>query len=406
MDWMKWGSFMDIKKKHEKLFLAGTMNFIGFLLGLETGGLQFILLKAANEFHLSQAAMGSIVTVQFVAVTAAPLIIGSVSDKIGKKKVIIGASVLCACGSAVNIASANMGTLLAGIVLVGFAFGSLETTITAALSDAFYEKAGKYISIMQGCLSFGAVIAPLFVNLAINQWEFNWRILFWLCMVFSIAGGAAVFFAKFSASAAERKTEAEGKLNLKDMVLMGALILIAVYMIVENGITCFIDTFYNSILQDNGYSAIALSGFWAAMTLSRLLFSMFYEKKNTIIPILCTFEALLLISMNWVTSPILTVGIMLGAGFCCGPMSPFVMNIAVERYPKRSGTVAGLMLGFMGAGGALWPVVGGYIADCSSLRITYFCTGLMAAMEAVIFISLIARRQRRDGNRRDESGAK
>lgn len=53
-------------------FLAGAICFIGFLLGIETGGLQFILLKAANEFHLSQTSMGSIVTVQFAAVTITP----------------------------------------------------------------------------------------------------------------------------------------------------------------------------------------------------------------------------------------------------------------------------------------------------------------------------------------------
>ncbi len=380
---------MDMREKKRHVFFAGTMDFIGFLLGLETGGLQFILLKAANEFHLSQAAMGSIVTVQFAAVTVAPLIIGSVSDKVGKKKVLIAANLLCACGSAVNIASANMETLLAGIVLVGFAFGSLETTITAALSDAFCEQSGKYISIMQGCLSLGAVIAPLAVNLAINQWSFNWRILFWLCMMFSIAGGIAVCLAKFNAPAAEGKSEAEGKLRLKVKVLIGALLFIAAYMIVENGATCFMDAFYTTVLQDSAYSAITLSGFWATMTVSRLLFSMFYEKRNVIIPVLCGVTALLLISLNWVSSPVLAAVLLLGTGFCCGPMSPFVMNIAVERYPRQSGTVAGLMLGFMGAGGAIWPVLGGYIADLSSLRVTYLCTGLMAAAEAVLFMTLI-----------------
>lgn len=396
---MKRGEHMDINvgERNRQLFLAGAMDFIGFLLGLETGGLQFILLKAANEFHLSQAAMGSIVTVQFLAVTIAPLMIGGVSDKIGKKKVIVGASLLCACGSAVNIASANMGTLLAGIVLVGFAFGSLETTITASLSDAFHEQSGKYISIMQGCLSLGAVIAPLLVNLAINRWSFNWRVLFWICMIFSIAGGMAVLFAKFSAPAVSGKVESKEKLNLRDAVLIGALLLIAAYMIVENGVTCFIDAFYTAVLKDNTYSAMALSGFWAAMTVSRLLFSMFYEKRNKIILVLCTLEALLLISMNWITSPILVAVIMLGSGFCCGPMSPFVMNIAVERYPERSGTVAGIMLSCMGAGGALWPVLGGYIADYSSLRTTYFCTGVIAVMEVVIFLGLIAGTQKRGG---------
>ena len=64
-------------------FLAGSICFIGFLLGIETGGLQFILLKAANEFQMSQTTMGSLFTVQFVAVSIAPLIVGTISDRIG-----------------------------------------------------------------------------------------------------------------------------------------------------------------------------------------------------------------------------------------------------------------------------------------------------------------------------------
>ena len=259
-------------------FLAGAICFIGFLLGIETGGLQFILLKAANEFHLSQTSMGSIVTVQFAAVTIAPLVVGFISDRIGKKKVILSASLLFACGSFLSILSAQMGLLLVGVVLIGFAFGSLETTITAALSDTFGERSGRYISIMQGCLSFGAVLSPLAVNLAINQWNFNWRVLFWVCLIFAVVGGIAIFFAKFHTVPQEDRKKSMGKLNFRDLFLIGAFLVIAFYMIAENNTTCFIDSFYANILRDSTYSAAALSGFWAAMTISRFAFSALHER--------------------------------------------------------------------------------------------------------------------------------
>lgn len=380
--------------KNTGRFLAGVIFLIGFLLGIETGGLQFVLLKAAKEFHLSQTAMGSIVTIQFIAVTIAPLVMGRISDQIGKKKVIAGASLLFACGSAISILSLNMSALLAGVLLIGFAFGSLETTITAALSDAFCEKSGKYISMMQGCLSFGAVLSPLLLDFFINRRDMDWRVLFLLCLLFSIAGGIAVCFAKFN-EGREKDEERPGRLGLRDIVLIGAFLLIAVYMIMENNTTCFIDSFFAEVLGSGEYSAIALSCFWAAMTLSRWLFSLLYQKRNVILPAVCTAAAGLLISMNWMSGPAATIFVLFAIGFCYGPISPFVMNLAVERYPEKSGTIAGLMLGFMGAGGAAGPVLGGYIADLAGLRVNYICTGILAAAGAVIFVKMIAGAERR-----------
>ena len=360
-------------------FLAGAICFIGFLLGIETGGLQFILLKAANEFHLSQTSMGSIVTVQFAAVTIAPLVVGFISDRIGKKKVILSASLLFACGSFLSILSAQMGLLLVGVVLIGFAFGSLETTITAALSDTFGERSGRYISIMQGCLSFGAVLSPLAVNLAINQWNFNWRVLFWVCLI----------FAKFHTVPQEDRKKSMGKLNFRDLFLIGAFLVIAFYMIAENNTTCFIDSFYANILRDSTYSAAALSGFWAAMTISRFAFSALHEKRHIILPLLCAAAAVLLAAMNWLTNPITVLVCLFAIGICYGPMSPFIMNMAVERYPEQSGTTAGLMLGFMGAGGAVGPVLGGYIADTFGLRHTYLSTGIVTLLMFAIFLLMV-----------------
>ncbi|MFR7985409.1 MAG: MFS transporter [Clostridia bacterium] len=370
-------------------FLAGAICFIGFLLGIETGGLQFILLKAANEFHLSQTSMGSIVTVQFAAVTITPLVVGFISDRIGKKKVILSASLLFACGSLLSILSAQMGLLLVGVVLIGFAFGSLETTITAALSDTFGERSGRYISIMQGCLSFGAVLSPLAVNLAIEQWNFNWRVLFWVCLIFAAAGGIAIFFAKFHTVPQEDRKKSRGKLNFRDLFLIGAFLVIAFYMIAENNTTCFIDSFYANVLKDSTCSAAALSGFWAAMTISRFAFSALHEKRHIILPLLCAAAAVLLAAMNWLTNPIAVLVCLFAIGICYGPMSPFIMNMAVERYPEQSGTTAGLMLGFMGAGGAVGPVLGGYIADTFGLRLTYLSTGIVTLLMFAIFLLMV-----------------
>lgn len=130
MSIQKKSSSLEIEEREGFCFLAGVICFVGFLLGIETGGLQFVLLKIAREFGLSQMSMGSLMSVQFIAVTAAPLLVGALSDRIGKKIVIIVGCLIFALSAALCICAETVVLLQIGICGIGVAFGSLEATIT------------------------------------------------------------------------------------------------------------------------------------------------------------------------------------------------------------------------------------------------------------------------------------
>ena len=53
------------------------------------------------------------------------------------------------------------------------------------------------------------------------------------------------------------------------------------------------------------------------------------------------------------------------------------------------------MLGFMGAGGAVGPVLGGYIADLFGLRLTYLSTGILVLVEIVLFFVFMTQSRKR-----------
>lgn len=375
---------MDVIERKNKLFLAKVICFIGFLLGVETGGLQFILLKAANEFGLSQTAMGSIVTVQFIACTVFSILAGILSDVIGKKKVIMVASLIFAAGSFVAVMSETITMLNVGICGIGMAFGSLEATITGALSDDYHESSGKYITIMQGVLSLGAVVTPIFLNFAIYNMGAGWRLLFWICCACSVCAIVLTYITQFENVELHKKTGS--RLKIGDKVFIGSVIMIFGYMFIENGTTCFVDSYFVNIFDKSTYSAIALSLFWSCMTVSRFLSSFLYEKKDWIIPAACLMAAMLLIYLKFTDD---SAGALVGIaviGFAYGPLSPYLMNIAVERFPKKSGTVSGVMLASSGLGGASSPVIVGLISDCIGLREAYFAVGCIAFIEIVVYL--------------------
>lgn len=381
---------MSALEKNNKLFLAKVICFIGFLLGVETGGLQFVLLKAANEFNLSQTEMGSIVTVQFIACTISAVLAGVLADKIGKKKVIEISAMIFAAGSLLITISDIVLLLKVGICGIGLAFGALEATITGALSDSYHEKSGKYISIMQGFLSLGAVVTPVVVNLVMNNMNVGWRLLFWICCIFSVVAVLLTCIARFEAVNPCRQREKPFKIG--DKVFVGAVIMIFGYLFIENGTTCFIDSFFVKVIDKPTYSAAALSLFWACMTVSRFVSSTFYEKKDTIIPVACSMAAVVLAYMKFMEVPqvaLIGIGVI---GFAYGPLSPYLMNIAVERFPEKSGTVSGIMLASSGFGGAVSPVLVGFISDCADLREAYFVVGCVAFIEMLVFCTMIRKK--------------
>ena len=78
----------------QRLFLAAVICYIGFILGFEDGGLQCILADISADFSFSGTQMGSLASVQFAGTIIGPMFAGVVSDRIGKKRVIIASCII------------------------------------------------------------------------------------------------------------------------------------------------------------------------------------------------------------------------------------------------------------------------------------------------------------------------
>ena len=158
--------------KDKKTVIAAVM-IASVLLGLEHGGVQYILLSMAEDFGMNKAAMGSLVSVEFFAVTIAPLVMGVISDRTGKRLVIIIFSAVFFAGALTCGLSGAPWMTIAGMFLTGSAFGSIEMACSAILADEFPESSGKYMSIMQGVISAGCVISPLLVAFLSGHFGFS-----------------------------------------------------------------------------------------------------------------------------------------------------------------------------------------------------------------------------------------
>ena len=389
---------------------AATMFAASVFIGMETGGYQYIVLKVAEEYHLSQSSMGLLISTHFIAATMMPPLVGPVSDRIGKKKITILGCLFFLTGALVCCFVHSPAGFAAGIFGAGAAFGTLLTTCQAALSDAHPGEAGKYVSLFQGTLGIGCVAIPLLLSALMSQGGFTWRIQFAVCGAGFLLVMIAVLFVSFpvmgegaSSSAGKldgekpgedlRQAETRGFRGLLTRFLIGTLAGILLYMFCETTLTFFMDSFFTLIFEAPGSSAAALSVFWAALAFIRLVASRFYQHAAIIVPALMLISAAIMIAFALNQSPLAAIVLAGLAGLSFGPIWPFLLGVATDAYPDRTGTVTGLVMLMDGGGGALAPFLIGVLSDGMGLRVAFGIVGILMLIAMVCFVTMVKRRE-------------
>lgn len=378
---------------------AATMFAASVFIGMETGGYQYIVLKVAEEYGLSQSRMGFLISMHFIAATIMPPLIGPLSDRIGKKKTTILGCLFYLAGAVVCCFVHSPMGFAAGIFGAGAAFGSLLTTCQAALSDAHPGEGGKYVSLFQGTLGIGCVVIPLVLAFLMETAGCSWRVLFLICGAGFFLVMAATFrirFPEVSGGAGAQKEEeqsAAGRNLLSGLVsvfLVGTLTGILLYMFCETTLTFFMDSYFTLVFEEPSRSAIALALFWAGLAMIRLLASRFYRYACILVPILMLSSAAVMVLFAVNQSPVVAVALAGIAGILFGPIWPFLLGIATDRYPERTGTVTGLVMLMDGSGGALAPVLIGLLSDLAGLRIAFGLVGISLALSATVFVFMVS----------------
>ena len=357
--------------------------FIAF--GFSMGGTQLVLADIAREFNMQYTAMGSIVMIYFVATLSMPIVFGNLGDKYGKKKIIAIAFVFYIGGCLLATFSQNIAGLSVGMFVLGAGTSVIECTGAAALSDSNPEKAEKNINISESFYSGGAVISPLVVA-AMMAAGANWRIVFIVSAVVFLALIPLLKITKFIIQEPEggHKLKRQSFLSLfKSKILIIMFICMIVYVGVETGAAYFADSFFTAELGQPSFSAIAISFYWLAMTVSRVIFGIVKVNPQKFLKVSFGLSAAMLVPLALSNNAPLALAIFIIIGFLYGAIWPTLMALATKRFTASSGTVASIMMVGSGIGGAAFPVLIGLVADTVNLR---WSMGLMVIFCFVAFL--------------------
>jgi SP family galactose:H+ symporter-like MFS transporter len=158
--------------------IAAVAALGGLLFGYDTGVISGALLFIRQVMSLSPTLQGVVVAIALAGAAIGAVLAGYLSDRVGRRRVILGAGLLFIAGAAISAVAGEVTVLLIGRFLVGVAIGvasMLTPLYLAEISPA--RDRGAIVSLNQLCITGGILLSYL-VGFALAGVSGGWRWMF------------------------------------------------------------------------------------------------------------------------------------------------------------------------------------------------------------------------------------
>src|ERR1700723_1010472 len=165
--------------------IASVAALGGLLFGYDTGVISGALLFIRQVMALSPTMQGVVVSIALAGAAIGAAIAGTLSDRVGRRPVILGAGLLFIAGAVISAVAQDLSVLLIGRLLVGLAIGvasMLTPLYLAEISPA--SDRGAIVSLNQLCITGGILVSYL-VGFALAGGSGGWR---WMLALGALPG--------------------------------------------------------------------------------------------------------------------------------------------------------------------------------------------------------------------------
>ncbi len=165
--------------------VAAVASLGGLLFGFDTGVISGALLYIKQDYALSAWMQGVVTTAVLIGAVVGAAFGGSLTDRFGRKPVIVAMAALFAVGSLLSAAATGIVMLFVARLILGVAIGTASMLTPLYLSEmAPKDKRGAIVSLNQLCITLGILISYL-VDFGFAEVAGSWR---WMLGVGAIPG--------------------------------------------------------------------------------------------------------------------------------------------------------------------------------------------------------------------------
>ncbi len=165
--------------------VAAVASLGGLLFGFDTGVISGALLYIKRDYALSAWMQGVVTTAVLIGAVGGAACGGTLTDRFGRKPIIIVMAALFALGSLLSAAATGVVMLFVPRLILGVAIGTASMLTPLYLSEmAPKEKRGAVVSLNQLCITLGILISYL-VDFGFEHVAGTWR---WMLGVGAVPG--------------------------------------------------------------------------------------------------------------------------------------------------------------------------------------------------------------------------
>ena len=370
-------------KRASNLLLYILMLVLGLYLSTYQNYNQYL----SAAFNLTGSGMGLLINLHFLGSFTLPLIFGRLSDRFAKKTMLVIAYVIFLSGLIMILATKSSTLLAISILIIGGSFAALEGIGTAILADT-NDDSGRIINLSQAFFCGGAAIGPIASEkMFFLTGDYKTVYIAFSVLIACMALASILVIPSKVSKLAEHAQSAKPK--LKSGILWLMIFIMVIYVGIEEGYAFWTTTFIHQQTAWPGAGYLALSVYWFAMGIGRLLASRTKSKQltGTMISVACSIPVVLLLTQVQLSAAVLFLCFAL-IGFLLSTLWPAVMFQAARAFPTRTGTALGTMMSASALGGAAIPLAVGIVTDLYSVKIAFYLLMILSAGLIVLIMSL------------------